>query len=318
MLKLFISLFLIFNFISMNLNAEEKEQIIEGYSYKKPGLLEPLKTLPQNLGGVLSDSFSKESLGPWALIAASTTLLYIYDPQVTRETQKLGRRLSIPNSDQTKDMIKLFGVSLFRGPTDLGSTFYFFGDGWVTLLTSASFLVAGNINNDNRALQTSSQLFSGLLTTGIITQALKRITGRQSPVSSTSERGLWRPFPSWAKYQGHISAYDAFPSGHLATAVMGVTVLSENYQEYSYIKPIGYTLASLLAFQMVNNNVHWASDYPLGIAIGYLVGKNASKNGRQKIAPESNLKNESEKTSYELTPTFNPEGILGLGVTINY
>ena len=315
MRRLFCALFI---FLSLNVFAEEQavvnEQIIEGYSYKKPGLFEPFTTVPHNLSTFLHDSFTKDKLGAWGIIAASTTLLYIYDRKISDETKKFGRRIHIGNQDHTRDMIKIFGVSLFRGPTDFGSAAFFLGDGWVTIATSTAFLAVGNFSNDYRALQTSSQLFNGLFLTGIVTQVLKRSTGRQSPVAATSERGLWRPFPSWSKFQGHISAYDAFPSGHLATLVMGVTVIAENYQEYSIVKPIGYSLASLLAFQMVNNDVHWASDYPLGIAIGYLIGKTVSKNGRTKVLKDA----DESTTTYDFGPTVSNNGQLGIALNITY
>ncbi|MBC7540508.1 MAG: phosphatase PAP2 family protein [Bacteriovorax sp.] len=299
-------------FLSLNLSAQE--QVIEGYTYKKPSLLEPITSIPHNLSGVLHEAFSKDSLGAWGIIAASTTLLYIYDPQISNETKRFGRRIHVGNKDHTKSMIKIFGVSLFRGPTDVGSAAFFIGDGWVTIATATTFLAVGSFSTDYRALQTGSQLFSGLLQTGIITQILKRSTGRESPVAATSERGSWHPFPSWSRFQGHISAYDAFPSGHLATFIMGVTVIAENYQEYSFIRPIGYTLASILGFQMVNNDVHWASDYPLGIAIGYLIGKTTTKNGRTKVATEA----EQLKTTYDFGPTISNNGQPGIALNITY
>ena len=95
---------------------------------------------------------------------------------------------------------------------------------------------------------------------------------------------------------------------------MGITVVAENYQEYSYIRPVGYTLASMLAFQMVNNDVHWASDYPLGIAIGYLVGKTVTKNGRTKIVKDA----EESNTTYDFAPTFGSSGQPGLALNITY
>jgi len=85
-----------------------------------------------------------------------------------------------------------------------------------------------------------------------------------------------------------FSYASAFPSGHLATAMMTVTVLSENYPEYTLIRPIGYGLMTLLGFQMVNNGVHWASDYPLALAIGYGLGKVAVSHGRR-IVPASDV-----------------------------
>jgi hypothetical protein len=84
---------------------------------------------------------------------------------------------------------------------------------------------------------------------------------------------VWRLLPDQADYLNHVSKYDAFPSGHLATAMMCVTVIAGNYPEHKYIKPLGYSLMTVVGFQMLNNGVHWASDYPLGLAIGYSFGK---------------------------------------------
>ena len=85
--------------------------------------------------------------------------------------------------------------------------------------------------------------------------------------------GDWHPFPNPGKYQKSVSNYDAFPSGHLATAMATITILAGNYPDNKYIKPVGYSLMGLLGYAMLNNGVHWISDYPLAIAIGYTCGK---------------------------------------------
>ena len=55
-----------------------------------------------------------------------------------------------------------------------------------------------------------------------------------------------------------------------------VTVLSSNYPEKKWIKPVGYTVMGLTAWAMMNTEVHWISDYPLALALGYLSGKISS------------------------------------------
>ena len=44
------------------------------------------------------------------------------------------------------------------------------------------------------------------------------------------------------------------------------------YPEKKWIKPVGYSLIGLTGFAMMNNKVHWAGDYPLAIALGYVAG----------------------------------------------
>ena len=67
--------------------------------------------------------------------------------------------------------------------------------------------------------------------------------------------------------------YDAMPSGHVATFMATFTVLTQNYPDVKWIKPVGYTLMTALAFQMMSSKVHWASDYPIAVLIGYVIGK---------------------------------------------
>lgn len=61
--------------------------------------------------------------------------------------------------------------------------------------------------------------------------------------------------------------------GHLPTLMATVTVLSYNYPEKKWIKPVGYIQMGLTARAMMNTQVHWAGDYPLAIATRYLSGK---------------------------------------------
>jgi len=49
-------------------------------------------------------------------------------------------------------------------------------------------------------------------------------------------------------------------------------VIGENYPEIKWIKPLGYTLTGLLGISMVNTGIHWYSDYPLAIVLGYAFG----------------------------------------------
>jgi hypothetical protein len=52
-----------------------------------------------------------------------------------------------------------------------------------------------------------------------------------------------------------------------------ITVLRKNYPEKRWITPVGYSIMALSAWAMMNTEVHWAGDYPLAIAIGYISGK---------------------------------------------
>jgi membrane-associated phospholipid phosphatase len=118
---------------------------------------------------------------------------------------------------------------------------------------------------------------------------------------STHPRGSWKLFPSFNEYNQRTATYDAMPSGHVMTATLTFTIISERYPQYNkYVYPVGGLWISALMFEMVNNGVHWASDYPLGIAMGYIFGKMATKMGKK----ESEIK-PGESSSWNVVPSFN-------------
>jgi membrane-associated PAP2 superfamily phosphatase len=155
----------------------------------------------------------------------------------------------------------------------------------VPVALTVGMLGYGLWTSDTRVLRTTSHLAEGLVSVAIVAQTIKHVTGRQSPSRATEDGGRWRPFTSPVDYQRNVSAFDAFPSGHMATAMVTVTVLAADYPEYRYWTwSVGYGLMGLLGFQMMNNDVHWASDYPLALAIGYGLGKHAVSRGRVEVA----------------------------------
>jgi hypothetical protein len=224
----------------------------------------------------------KENLWIWGAVGASTLILLTYDKELIDESQRLGKKLGISGEDSGYRTLFNVGSFPIQVPKDTGSALYFIGDGIVHIGIAGSFLTHGLINNDKKSISVASQLAEGLTDVAITTQVLKHITGRESPFKATSDTGKWDFFPNQRTYHNDIPKYDAFPSGHVATTMMTVTVLSENYPDNRYIKPVGYTLTGLLGYQMMNNGVHWASDYPLAIVIGYTFGKIVSTRERDK------------------------------------
>ncbi len=282
----------------------------ESLVYAKPAFWGTIARGPRDLLSFTENSFSKASL-PWlAAITASTLILIEYDQKLYAGAQKVGDKLNISKKDKTKPFLKIAKIPVFRGPTDLGSAMYFLGDGWISLGLCAYFETYGLINDNWRALATGHELVEGLLLTGVTTEAIKLSVGRETPSSATGNGGVWRFFPGLNKYMKHRTRYDAYPSGHLATGMMAVTVISENYPEKTFIQPIGYTLLGLLSFQMMNNGVHWASDYPLGLGIGYMIGKTIAANpGRSAGKTASALK---------IYPAVMPGQPLGLNLAYSF
>jgi membrane-associated phospholipid phosphatase len=147
-----------------------------------------------------------------------------------------------------------------------------FGDGRTQFGMAFSFAAYGLIADDARAVRTASQIVQAVLASGAVVQVMKHITGRQTPNTATTATGTWTFFPNQIEYAKHVSSYDAFPSGHVTTTLAAITVIAENYPEVWWIKPLGYTFTALVAFGMVGTGIHWYSDYPLAVVLGYTFG----------------------------------------------
>ena len=80
--------------------------------------------------------------------------------------------------------------------------------------------------------------------------------------------------------RGTVSKYDAFPSGHMGTMMTTTVILADNYPEKRWIGPVGYSVMEIVGLSRINNGVHWASDYPLAIGMGYVFGKVTVKMNR--------------------------------------
>lgn len=271
---------------------------------KRLEFLDTFKKIPQTSKLILKNAFSKEAIPGWAMVLGSTALLYQYDEQIYRYSEKIGRDSGIGNDDNTKPFISAFGQELIRLPTDTGSAMYFLGDGWMHFAIAGSVMGYGYFKDRTYEVNTGIMLVHGMFVSTIFNQTLKRSFGRESPEVKTSERGSWNLFPKFSDYNSKTASYDAMPSGHVMTATLTFTVLAERYPDYKVpIYSAGGVWISALMFQMMNNGVHWASDYPLGIAMGWVIGKASTK-----IASTSEDDPAKKEVSWNFLPMPSPGG----------
>ncbi len=225
-------------------------------SEARPRIQDMLTNVPGDWFSVASIAVESRSLPYIAGTGVLTGLLITADKQ----TNGFSRRI-MASSEAVR--------SWSRGVVRLG-------DGKTHLALATGFGLYGLLWDDSRAIRTGSQTVEALLSCGIAVQLMKRIAGRESPQAASSDRGTWRCFPNLRTYQRHQSRYYAFPSGHISTAMATLTVISENYPEVTWIRPVGYSLVACLGVSLVNVGYHWYSDFPLGIALGYMFGKVAA------------------------------------------
>ena len=245
----------------------------QDYVYTRPGWLTFLKNIPGDMRDYTRNPLTKKNLWGLTAITVSTGLMIYYDDKLLDASNELSNQLGW--SEQANWRMEHIG------------------DGYLQLYVASSLIGYGLYYDDNRALQSASQIFESVFASGIIVQLIKHITGRESPFVATTPTGRWRFFPNQIDYHHRVPEFDAFPSGHISSITAMVVVLSENYPEYTFIKPLGYLAVGLNAIGMMNTGVHWISDYPIGIALGYSFAKIAVKRGRTQI-----------KTSLKAPPSF--------------
>ena len=277
----------------------------KSFLYSKPKPFGFVTNLPYDAKGIVVTAFKRENIKPLLFVGGATLALMLADQHISDGVRLFSRNIGFHSEEEYQDVISLkigsTSISVYKAPKNLNTALYQMGQGFPSLLIGAGLFTYGKIHNDYRALSTASQLAETFILMGVGTQMLKRITGRQSPSNAIDAGGDWHFFPSFKNYQTSTPNFDAFPSGHLATLMSSVTILAENYPEKKYIKPVGYSLMGLVGLCMINNNVHWASDFPMAIALGYLCAKQVVKKNRQIIRSTST----SQKNRPVLSYTFN-------------
>ena len=241
------------------------------------------------------ETFRTENILGMVYMTAGTAGLIATDGWTYERSMEVGDAVGLEHRNE-KTLVGHFHapvlhnqVSILELPSNKAGVIYFMGNGWAHALVISGFLGYGVAAGSNRALHTASQILEGLASNGLVVVALKMASGRESPQERTSRNGTWRPFRNPSQFFGHAIRYDAMPSGHLANYMSTVTIIAENYPEQKWINPLAYLLMVPLGFQMVNSGVHWYSDYPLGIYMGYTFGKIVARGGKPPARPQSRL-----------------------------
>lgn len=244
-------------------------------TYTKPKLFDFITKLPKNFIDTNKNFVAKDHAYYLAGATAGTLILLPFDQKLIDNSRELADKwgMSADNNYTT-------AAGFIKVPKDIGSALYLVGNGSTVVLLGIGFGAYGLLKDDYRAKATASGLMESLILSGVFSQTLKRITGRESPFiaqENGNSGGDWNPFPSFSAFAKQTPHYDAMPSGHLTTFMAGITVIADNYPDVKWIKPVGYTLAGALCFQMMQSQVHWASDYPIALLMGYFIGKTIAK-----------------------------------------
>jgi hypothetical protein len=233
-------------------------------------------------------SFRKERLNEWLIIGGLTVATYFTDDMTYTPSTRFYH--SSPEAKKWSD----FCANI--------------GDGTTQFAVAGALGAYGLAFKDEKALRTGSQIVQAVLASGAIVQVLKHVTGRESPFVRTTPFGVWKILPNQIDYHRRVPQFDAYPSGHLCTSIATVIVVAENYPDVKWIRPVGYTFTALVGIGMLNNGIHWVSDYPLGLFIGYYFGMLAAH-------PEGlPVTNSSGGLKVNILPNITP---MGSGVSLS-
>jgi len=249
-----------------------------------------IQNIPRDWSQWAQSYFRSDKIGDWAVVAGLTTALFVTDDNTYTPSKHL-----FQSSDRARDWSN-FAAEIGDGTTQFG--------------VAGALAAYGLVFGDQRALRTGSQIVEVVLGSGAVVQVLKHVTGRESPFTRSSPTGIWKFFPDQIQYHKHVPAYDAFPSGHICTSMATVVVVAENYPEEKWIRPVGYLFCAFIGVGMANNGIHWYSDYPLGIFLGYSFGMIASHQEMFKVYSEG----KERPVNISVSPTINQHGA---GLSLN-
>jgi membrane-associated phospholipid phosphatase len=170
------------------------------------------------------------------------------------------------------------------GPGPQGSSllrdFDRIGDGWgspgAIVAAGALWLGARVARNSVRA-RLGARSLEALMLSGVITGAIKGVTGRARPFAAPGDPG------NWSFMRGvREERYQSFPSGHATAAFAFASAMTSQLdRDHSPIAhwagPVLYSLAGVTAFARTYDHEHWLSDVVAGAAVGTLSGLTVSR-----------------------------------------
>lgn len=179
-----------------------------------------------------------------AAIGATTGVLFVYDDEIKKLSQKLRTPL-------TND-ISRYGLEPW-------------GKGMYSMPLMAGFYLHGLIWNNDRSKRVALLGVKAFVLTGVFTQVMKYAFQRQRPFE-TDNQYAFQGF--WGNYK-----HDSFFSGHTSTFFSVATIIACEYKDKKLIPPLVYTIAGIASLSRIHDNRHWASDVFIGAVVGYGIGK---------------------------------------------
>jgi membrane-associated phospholipid phosphatase len=138
------------------------------------------------------------------------------------------------------------------------------------------FYLAGSMSDDDKAKTVAQDaLTASIIASGMITPAIKIVSGRSRPYENTGTNDF--------QGLGASKRNSSFPSGHTTEAFALASVISAHYDE-TWVTASAYSIAGLVGIARTYHDAHFASDVLAGAFIGNWVGTSVVNYNQQNHA----------------------------------
>ena len=161
-----------------------------------------------------------------------------------------------------------------RGLRHVAGAFGFTG-GPGPFIAGGALYVAGRATSSVHVTDLGMHLTESVIVAATLNAFLKGVSGRALPNAKSREPG---DFSFGRGFHDGNGSFVSFPSGHTAASFAAATTITDEVSRWDssaarFVGPAAYSAATLVALSRLYQNVHWASDLPIGAAIGVLSGK---------------------------------------------
>jgi membrane-associated phospholipid phosphatase len=161
-----------------------------------------------------------------------------------------------------------------RGLRRVGRAFALAG-GPGPFVAGGALYLAGRGTSSPRLAALGVHLTEGVVVAAALTGLIKGVSGRELPNATSAKPG---DFSFGRGFHEGNGSFVSFPSGHTAASFAAAAVLTDDVSRWDssaarIVSPVAYSAATLVALSRLYQNLHWASDLPIGAAIGVLSGK---------------------------------------------
>lgn len=127
---------------------------------------------------------------------------------------------------------------------------------------AGGMIVAGWIAKEPGLRDTGRDALEAAVFASLITGIAKPLFGRERPSQSDGK----------TIFHGFTTRYESFPSGHATVAWAVASVVAMRTDGW-IVPTVAYTLATMVAFDRVNDSAHFIADVFTGAVIGVTVGR---------------------------------------------